>query len=164
MHEVQGCKQEHLQARQIPVRMVPPPQPQPPGGDHAAAAGEEGVDEEEEGDSEEDGEEEKQAQFDSKLAEFLLCGGCGVAVTVDFLWEAVNDVTFVTSFTAYFFNPSVSAHSHVVDMASTAERKVQLSSVDIMGSSDYTEGGADVEPDRDQSTQRKRRQWELWVV
>ncbi len=33
----------------------------------------------------------------------LHCGGCGVAVTVDFLWEAVNDVTFVTSFTAYFF-------------------------------------------------------------
>jgi hypothetical protein len=90
-----------------------------------------------------------------------------VAVTVDFLWEAVNDVTNVTSFTAYYFFisvPSVSAHSHVVDMASTAERKVQLSSVDIMGSSDYTEGGADVEPDRDQSTQRKRRQWELWVV
>ncbi len=44
--------------------------------------------------------------------------------------------------------PSVSAHSHVVDKASTAERKVQLSSVDIMGSSDYTEGDADVEPDQ----------------
>jgi hypothetical protein len=28
---------------------------------------------------------------------------CGVAVTVGFLWEAVTDVTNVTSVTAYFF-------------------------------------------------------------